>query len=165
MLRATREFIAARQPHTDFVVGTMPVRPYHIPVRRFDIQDAVRDEVRRDARWRAVMGWRVYAYDARADITRFEPWWWILDEHQHAHDVDPGAEVQEYIMDQALVIYNRERFEAHQNIRPPDLYLVSGEWQFRQHGEGRRLPVLDQAHLTAWPRENRISVTVIATNR
>jgi hypothetical protein len=165
MLRATREFIAARQPHTDFVVGTMPVRPYPQAIKRYDIQDAVRDEVRRNELWRAVIGWRVYGYDREQDLTRFEPWWWILDENQIAHDVDPDPGVQEYIMDQALVIYNRERFEAHQNIRPPDLYLVGGEWQFRQHGEGRRLPVLDQAHLTAWPRENRISVTVLATNR
>ena len=143
----------------------MPVRPYAQPVHRFDIQDAVRDEVRRDKRWRAVMGWRVYQYDPEADLTRFEPWWWILDQDQTAHDIDPDAAVQEYVMDQALVIYNRGRFEAHQNIRPPDLYLVGGEWQFRQGGEGRRLPVLDQAHLTAWPRENRIQVSILATNR
>ena len=143
----------------------MSVRPYGIPVRRFDIQDAVRDEVRRDDRWRAVMGWRVYGYDARTDLTRFEPWWWILDQDQVAHDIDPDPGVQEYVMDQALVIYNRERFEQHQNIRPPDLFLVGGEWQFRQGGEGRRLPVLDARHLTAWPRENRWVVNILATNQ
>lgn len=165
MLRATRQFIKDRQPHTDFVVGTMPVQPYDRPVRRYDIQDAVRDEVRRNELWRAVMGWRVYAYDREADLTRFEPWWWIIDESQRAHDIDPDPSVQEYVMDQALVIYNRERFEQNYNIRPPDLYLVAGEWQFRQAGEGRRLRVLDQAHLTAWPRRNEISVTVLTTNR
>ena len=143
----------------------MPVRPYHRPVRRFDIQDAVRDEVRRNEAWRAVMGWRVYEYDRDQDMTRFEPWWWILDENQIAHDIDPDPSVQEYIMDQALVIYNRERFERHENIRPPDLFLVAGEWQFRQAGEGRRLRTLDAAHLTAWPRENRMVVNILATNR
>ena len=143
----------------------MRVRPYDRPVRRYDIQDSVRDEVRRNELWRAVMGWRVYPYDRDQDMTRFEPWWWILDEDQVAWDVDPNPAVQEYVMDQALVIYRREQFEQNYNIRPPDLYLVGGEWQFRQNGEGRRLRALDQAHLTAWPRENQIQFTVLATNQ
>lgn len=160
MLRATREFIAARQPHTDFVVGTMRVQPYAQPLTRLEIQDDVRDEVRRDSRWRAIMGWRVYARDAEQDLTRFEPWWWILDESDRAWDVRPDPGVREYIMDQALVIYQRDRFEQQLPIRPPDLYLVRGEWQFRQGNEGRRLPVLDRAHLTAWPRENLVQLII-----
>ena len=153
MLRATRKFIEARQPHTDFVIGTMPVQPYDRPLHRLEIEDAVRDEVRRHPDWRAIIGWRVYGYDKTQDLTRFEPWWWIVDEHNRAHDIDPGQDIQEYVMDQALVVYNRARFEARLSVRPPDLYLVGGEWQFRQGREGRRLPVLDAAHLTAWPRQ------------
>jgi len=163
MLRATREFIKARQPHTDFVVGTMPVRPYERPVHRWDIEDAVRDEVRRDEAWRAVIGWRVYGYDAEQDLTRFEPWWWIIDQDLRAWDIDPDPAVQEYIMDQALAVYNRDRLAAGLPTRPPDLFLVGGEWQLRQNQEGRRVPVLDQAHLTAWPRQREISVTVLGT--
>lgn len=164
MLRATREFIAARQPHTDFVVGTVTVQPYPDPVQCFEIQDAVQREVQRDARWRACFGWRVSAYDADRDITRFEPWWWILDEDLQAWDISPADWVREYILDQAMVVYNRDRLQSGQSIRPPDLFLVSGEWQFRQNNEGRRLRALDRAHLTGWPRDNSVQVTILTTN-
>ena len=164
MLKATREFIAARQPHTDFIVGTVSVQPYDRPIHRWEIEDTIRDEVRRDSRWRACIGWRVYEYNALRDETRFEPWWWIIDADNRAWDVDPAEGVREYILDQALVIYRRERFEQGLSIRPPDLYLASGQWVFRQGGQDHPLTALDRANLTSQERDRSVQVSVIATN-
>lgn len=162
MLRATREFIRDRQGHTDFVVGTMTVRPYERPVIRHEIMDAVSAEVRRNAKWQAVMGWRVYDYDALRDETRFEPWWWIIDEDHQAWDVTPDPAVREYIMDQALIIYRREAFEQHQPIRPPDLYLHAGAWEFAVGDHRHRIESLDRDNLTRYQRDNSIQVTIVA---
>jgi hypothetical protein len=164
MLRATRLFIADRQPHTDFVVGTVSVAAYEHPVRRWDIQDAVAAEVRRNGQWRACIGWRVHPYNALRDETLFEPWWWIIDDQGRAWDIDPPDSACEYVLDQALVIYRREAFEAHRPIRPPDLYLAGGRWVFRCGDQDHPLTRLDRENLTSRDRDRSVQVSILSTN-
>lgn len=124
--------------------------------------DAVQSELRTDGEWRAIMGWRVYDYNRLRDETRFEPWWWILKTDGTAWDVDPNPEVREYIMDQALIIYRRAAFEAHQPIRPPDLYLHSDRWEFDVAGYRHPLTALDRTNLTSRDRDNSVEFTIVS---
>lgn len=163
MLRATRRFIRDRQPHTDFVVGTVPVQPHpRLEPHCYDIQYSVGQRVSQDQDLRAVIGWRVYGYDAEAGETRFEPWWWMVDQHQRAWDIDPNPAVQEYIMDQALVVYRREQFLSRASVLPPDLYLHQDQWQFAVAGSRWPLAQLDRENLTCQDRDSHIHYVIIA---
>lgn len=165
MLRATREFIRHRQPHTDFVVGTVTVLPDPRPEHRHEIMDLVRDRVREDQNRQAIMGWRVHDYNSLTDETWFEPWWWYRDAGGQCWDIDPDAGVREYIMDQAQVVYRSEAFLAGRPCRPADLYLRQGRWQLRTGDQRRDIDQLDRRAFMSLDRTNTVQFTVLATNR
>jgi hypothetical protein len=121
-----------------------------------DIVDVVGREVRTNEHWRAAAGWRVYPYDAEADRTRFEPWWFIIkptDTGFVAWDCQPTDQECEFVMDQALAVYRRAELEARlPGVRPCDLILHADSWHLDNSGHLEPIQCLDRAGLFAVPR-------------
>jgi hypothetical protein len=134
-----------------------------------DIVDVVAREVKTNANWRAVAGWRVYPYDSAADRTRFEPWWFIIkptDSGIIAWDCQPTDSECEFLMDQALAVYRRQELENHQpGVRPCDLILHRDSWHLDLGDHLHAIDQLDSAGLFDQARPAAtVKFTIIASS-
>jgi len=130
-----------------------------------DIVDVVGREVRTNEHWRACAGWRVYPYDAEADRTRFEPWWFIIkptDSGWIAWDCQPTDQQCEFVMDQALAVYRRHELENRlPGVRPCDLVRHRDQWHLDNSGYLQPIEQLDREGLFSVSRPaDTVSFTI-----
>jgi len=116
MYKATRDFINARQKHTDFKL-VIPSKVTQIPVGapnkcfsnawKFAEQESAKGN-----KMRCLSGWLVQPYDVKTNSTAIIQHWWNGDLMGNQFDTTPNIDKnEEYVLDFALYDFCHLNFE------------------------------------------------------
>jgi hypothetical protein len=115
MYRTTREFIAARQKHSEFKLQTPTVKRIGggEANKCFENATAVVDKGKAEGvRYVALSGWLVQPYNKATNSTSIIQHWWNGDSTGNQFDTSPLINVdEEYVLDFALYEFSRINIE------------------------------------------------------
>jgi hypothetical protein len=133
MYRATRDFIYARQKHTEFRLQTPTVKRIGggEPNKCFQNAMAVVDGGRSEGiRYVALSGWLVQPFDKEKNCTSIIQHWWNGDSLGNQFDTSPLTnDNEEYVLDFALYEFSRTNFDKVQSNVAMSLLYQNGQFE------------------------------------
>lgn len=133
MYKATRDFIAARQKHSEFKLQTPIVKKVGGGDAGKCFQNAYAVVERGKAEGKkfvALSGWLVQAYDKEKNCTAIIQHWWNGDDKGNQFDTSPLiSDSDEYVLDFALYEYSRVNFEQVKSNVAMSLLYQNGKFE------------------------------------
>jgi hypothetical protein len=133
MYRATRDFIAARQKHTDFKLQMPSVKrigggePNKCFVNAMAVVKKGKEE---GLNYVALSGWLVQPYDKENNCTAIIQHWWNGDGVGKHFDTTPLInDYEEYVLDFALYEFSRTNFEQIKSNVARSLLYQNGSFE------------------------------------
>jgi hypothetical protein len=132
MYKATRDFLAARQRHTDFKLQTPSVKRIGGGEANNCFENAMAVVERGKAegvRYVALSGWLVQPYDKEKNCTAIIQHWWNGDSSGNQFDTTPLInDNDEYVLDFGLYEFIRANFEQVKSNVAMSLLYQNGNY-------------------------------------
>ena len=149
MYKATRDFIAARQSHTEFRLQTPTVKRIGGGEANKCFENAmaiVNQGKAEGVKYVALSGWLVQPYDKEKNCTAIIQHWWNGDESGNQFDTSPLInDNEEYVLDFALYEFIRANFEQIKSNVAMSLLYQNNQFEVllnHETMEFRQLPAL-----------------------
>ncbi len=128
MYRATRTFIAARQPHTKYVVETVRVRQLGTKPKNCCFQNATDDGLMEQG-FKAVSGWLIGPYCSATKSTEIIAHWWNIDPTGTHIDLTSGVESDcEYVVDSSIAEVGQQMYDRLDDLVACSLLLKENKF-------------------------------------
>lgn len=161
MYKATRDFLAARQRHTEFKLQTPSVKRIGGGKANKCFENAMAVVERGKAegvRYVALSGWLVQPYDKEKNCTAIIQHWWNGDSAGNQFDTSPLInDYEEYVLDFALYEFSRTNFERIKSNVAMSLLYQDGNYELlvnEARMEFRPLPELRTEYLFRYEQES-----------
>ena len=129
MYKATRDFIAARQPHSKMKLQVVAVKQLGGGIANNCSDNAIDNAESMDG-VKSVTGWLVHPFNPLKNITEIIQHWWNMDEDKNYFDTSPDTlNVKcDYVLDFDLYRYAYDNYDDIESIVACSLVLKDGAY-------------------------------------